>query len=194
MAWAPDYATALALREYVRIDDAADDDVLTRAIATASRAIDQATGRQFGLVDAPELRYYPAQWNPRLGRWVLDVDDLMTTVGLVVEQDGTAVAAADYELSPRNAPVAGRPYTQVRLRYAVRDLEVEVTARWGWTTVPPAVEQACLLQASRLVKRRDSPFGVAGSPEAGSEMRLLARVDPDVEVALRAYRRMWGAA
>ena len=50
-------------------------------------------------------------------------------------------------------------------------------------------QEATLLQASRLAARRDSPFGVAGSPDAGSEMRLLARVDPDVAVALEPYRR-----
>jgi hypothetical protein len=66
---------------------------------------------------------------------------------------------------------------------------VRVTALWGWSAVPPAIEQATLLQASRLLIRRDSPYGVAGSPEAGTEIRLLARLDPDVDVAVAPYRR-----
>jgi hypothetical protein len=60
---------------------------------------------------------------------------------------------------------------------------------------PPApVKLACMLQASRLVKRRDSPFGVAGSPEFGSELRLLSKLDPDVENLLRPYRIPWTVA
>jgi len=51
------------------------------------------------------------------------------------------------------------------------------------------VHEACLLQSSRIAARRDSPFGVAGSPETGSELRLLDRVDPDVAVTLSRYRR-----
>jgi hypothetical protein len=70
---------------------------------------------------------------------------------------------------------------------------VQVTATWGWTAVPATIKKATLLQASRFYKRRDAPFGVAGSPDMGSEMRLLAKVDPDVEVMLGDYRRKWGA-
>jgi hypothetical protein len=59
--------------------------------------------------------------------------------------------------------------------------------------VPSAVKQACLIQASRFFTRRYAPFGVAGSPESGSEMRLLAKVDPDVAVILGPYVTWWGA-
>ena len=70
---------------------------------------------------------------------------------------------------------------------------MKVTARWGWAAVPSTIKQATLLQASRLLARRDAPFGIAGSPDVGSEIRLLARVDPDVAVAVAPYRRWWGA-
>lgn len=52
--------------------------------------------------------------------------------------------------------------------------------------VPGPVELACLIQASRWFKRKDAPFGIAGSPELGSELRLLSKLDPDVEVLLDA--------
>jgi hypothetical protein len=60
--------------------------------------------------------------------------------------------------------------------------------------VPSAVKLATRLQASRFMARRDSPYGVAGSPDAGSEIRLLSRVDPDVAVALRGFSRPRRAA
>jgi hypothetical protein len=57
------------------------------------------------------------------------------------------------------------------------------------------VEQATLLQASRFHARRFSPYGVAGSPELGSELRLLAKLDADVELALsKAQLVRWWAA
>lgn len=59
--------------------------------------------------------------------------------------------------------------------------------RAGEGSTPSAIVNACLLQASRFWSRRSSPFGVAGSPEFGNELRLLNRLDPDVEVMLGPY-------
>lgn len=206
MAWAPNYAASEDLAAFVRIEDSADDVVLGLAIATASRTIDgpNGCGRQFGKLDAPAPRYYTAQWDRRRCVWYVRIEDLMTTTGLVVKYDSVedqtyASTITAYRLGPVNAAAEGRPWTELVIRSssavqptALED-GVEITALWGWTEVPPAIEQACLLQASRIVSRRDSPHGIAGSPEAGSEIRILARLDPDVAVAVRPYRRVWGA-
>lgn len=200
MAWAPDYADTTALRAFVRLTDDQDDDQVALAIATASRAIDRATHRQFGLVAAPEARYYTARYDAVHRRWCTEVDDLMDDTALAVAVDtagdGTyAGAVTAHALRPVNAAAKGRPWTSLLVRpgSAVQpstlDAGVQITARWGWSAVPAPITQACLLQASRLLARRDSPYGVAGSPEAGAEVRLLARVDPDVEVALADYVR-----
>lgn len=209
MAWAPAYASASELASLVRIGDTADDAQLALAIETASRAIDHATGRQFGQVAAPEVRYYTARWDRRAYRWTVEVDDLMTTTGLAMAVDildrGDYPYAVDVSYvreRPSNAVAKGMPWTELTIvptspvQFSeVRDA-IRVTARWGWTAVPVAVKEATLLQASRLLSRRDSPFGVAGSPDAGGEarpVRLLPRVDPDVAVAVARYRRWWGA-
>lgn len=203
MAWAPSYATTVELAAYVRVGDTADDVQLGLATAAASRAIDRTCRRQFGLAAAPADRFYTARLDAFLGRWVVDIDDLMTTTDLEIavdtEADGTyAGSLTDYSLTPRNAVADGEPWTRIvvgsssTITPTALDGGVRVTAQFGWPTVPDAVKQACLLQASRILARRDSPFGVAGSPENGSEIRLLARVDPDVEVALAGYkRRRW---
>lgn len=194
MAWEPDYITAAQLAAYQRIGDSVDDVELAVAATAASRAIDNHTNRQFGLVAAPEERRYTARYDYERCRWVLDIDDLMTTVGLVVTVSGTAVTA--YTLEPRNAAAEARPWTRLvfglgaeAVPTASDEYEVTGTARWGWTTVPVPVTQAARLQGSRFASRRDSPYGVAGSPEQGSELRLLARVDADVGVSLRSYVR-----
>lgn len=192
MPWAPDYTDTTTLAAHLRIPDQLDAVDLASSIAAASRAIDQACNRQFGQVDVVELRYYPARWDRVRSQYLVVLDDLPTITGLVVEQAGTAVTG--YELGPRNALVKGQVYTELWVDSLPDSTsDVEVTASWGWSAVPDAVVAACKMQASRLFARRDAPFGVAGSPDVGSEMRLLAKIDPDVEVTLRGFRRWWGA-
>lgn len=193
MSWAPDYTNVSDAKAFLRIGDTVDDVELAMFITTASRAIDDHTNRQFGLVSAPEERLYTARPDYERGLWVVDIDDLMTIVGMSVEVSGTA--STGYILEPVNALATARPWTRIAFGEdsAVTpvgdEYEVAITARWGWTTVPVAVEQATLLQASRFNARRDSPYGIAGSPDQGSELRLLARLDPDVAVSLRSLVR-----
>ena len=188
MAWAPDYVTSAELKAFLRIGDAADDVMVAAALTAASRAIDQHTNRQFGVVAAAEERFYTAEWDRRRCRWVIQIDDLMSTSNFdaqVQDADGTDLGQIDdYTLEPRNAAQVSKPWTHLVVKPTSAYLptgavdEVAITALWGWTAVPTAVKEATYLQASRFHARRDSPFGIAGSPEVGSELRLLARLDP----------------
>lgn len=197
MVWAPDYATTQELKDYLRIGDAVDDVQIALAITAASRAVDRHTNRQFGLVAAPEARKYTASWDRVLCRYVVPIDDLMTVAGLAVTAPAGAITV--YGPKPVNAAAEGRPWTRLvvdptsPVKPTTVEDDITVTAQYGWTTVPATVKQATLMQASRLFKRRDAPFGVAGSPDVGSELRLLAKVDPDVAVVLGPYIRWWGA-
>lgn len=203
MAWAPDYVTTADLAAYLRIEDAVDDAQLALAITAASRAVDRHTNRQFGSVTAQE-RFYTPRYDRRRCRWVIEFDDLMSEADTdyqLQDSDGDDVGAIDaYTLEPVNAAALGRPWERMVVKpestYTPTgiDHEAAFTAPWGWTAVPTAIEQATLLQASRLFTRRNAPFGIAGSPDSGSEMRLLARVDPDVAVTLGSYVRWWAAA
>lgn len=172
-----DYATIEDLREYLRIPDEADDVILGLAISTASREIARSINRDF----EPQLTEAEERSFESSGKRVV-IDDLFTDDDLVVE------GVTDYRLYPLRA----NPWTELVSDYSL-PMIVKVTAKFGWPEVPSAIQQATLLQASRIVARRDSPYGVAGSPDAGTELRLLARVDPDVEVAIGPYRRWWAA-
>lgn len=197
MPWAPDYVDAATLAAYVRVEDVEDEAEMSVAIAAASRAIDHYTHRQFGSEAAPVARYYTARWDAATSRWVVHVDDIPDADGVEVhvdtDGDGTfSTAITGFTLGPRNALPDGVPYTRISAHGLVPTLDsVRVTARFGWASVPKVVEQACLLQASRLLARRDAPFGVTGSPDAGGELRLLAKIDPDVAVLLRPVARRW---
>lgn len=206
MAWDLDYATLAELKHFVKIplDDTEDDVELALDLTAASRAVDRACLRQFGKSDVAEDRYFTAQWDRTLSAWVIRIDDVMTNAGLTVAYD----AAGDETYSsvitairmlPRNAAAKQRPWEEIQvLRSSAvtpggADGAVKVHGVFGWSAVPNTVKMATLLQANRFAVRRDSPFGVAGSPETGSELRLLAKVDPDVAVMLSGYRRKWGA-
>lgn len=197
--WEPDYATIEELREYARIndaDDTVDDTRMGRDITAASRAVDEHCGpsRQFGKTDEPETRLYTVTdrtWGSTYGpQSFVTVDDVTELAGLLVTVNGVAVVPVRW--LPLNAAQKRMPYTQVVLPgYLTSEPgAVAITLdSWGWTAVPATVKQATLLQALRLSKRPDSPFGVAGSPELGSELRLLSKVDADVAVMLKRYVR-----
>lgn len=196
MAWAPDYVTRAEIKAQLGIDtlDTADDALIDIMITTASRAIDTETNRQFGSTSGPEVRYYPAEWRDERGVWVAVIDDTFASSLTIANGDGDSIT--DYRLEPRNAAAIGRPYERLvvgRDSSVVpvwADYELTVTANpWGWTATPTAIKGATRLQVSRLFARRESPYGVAGSPDLGSEIRLLAKLDPDVAVAVAGYVR-----
>lgn len=192
--WEPDYITLVQGKKAVRVEDNVDDDEIAVYITSASRAIDDHCNRQFGAVDAPEQRAYTAWYDYENGRWVVDIDDLQDVTGLVVTIGGVTVTV--YTLAPVNAVLKGKAWTQLVIGTSAEAQpcgapgEVLATARWGWTLgVPVSVTNATRLQTSRFASRKDSPYGIAGSPQTGSELRLLSRVDPDVGVSLRGFRR-----
>lgn len=208
MAWAPDYATTAELKAHLRITDTADDTAVAAATAAASRAIDHECNRQFGAESPAVARTYT--YDPCLyidGCPAIAIDDLSSSTGLIValDEDDTAGYATtitigtDFTLWPYNASRDGKPWTHLltrgpsQYRFPRYPNSIRVTGLFGWLSVPPVVKTACLIQSARFFVRRDAAFGVAGSPEAGSELRLLDRLDPDVALLLTSVKRHWGA-
>jgi hypothetical protein len=193
MVWAPDDYVPIegddGLAAYVRTS--VDDPFLVSLQPAAARAVDDFCNRQFGQLAAPATFTYEARKAARLadGTWVLPVDDVQDITAATVTVDGVAVAAgaAGYRWWELNAVAKGYPYTA--LRFAERPYgDVELFAKFGWTAVPAAVPAAVRFQVNRWFVRRESPYGVAGSPEAGSEVRLGARLDPDTRTILAGGR------
>lgn len=190
MPWKPDYLSAADAAAFVRLPDGAmaDETELALWCTAASRAIDNRCRRQFGQLAAPAARTYrgPAVYDVVSGLWLLDVDDVQDVTGLTI--GGVPYADTGAVLMPENAPADGVPWE--RLGFPVQPATpVVVVARWGWAEVPAQVIGATKLQVSRWASRRDSPYGVAGSPDNGGELRLLARLDPDVKVAIAGLAR-----
>lgn len=194
MAWKPIYASLTEMRDWLRLRDESDtdDDALLRLkLSAASRAVDASCRRQFGKVATAVTRSYELRWSRTRQAYVAEIDDVMDTTGLTVEVDDTAVASTDYALRPRNAIADGEPYTWIEVDVTVTgDGVLDMLALWGWNAPwPDVIKEATMLQASRLNIRRDSPYGIAGGAEGGGELRLLARLDPDVAPLVVDYIR-----
>lgn len=198
------YATLAELRDWVGIPaaDTADDTKLTLALDAATAAIDAFCDRTFAADGSVTVRYY----SPTTGGH-LDVDPISTLTGLVVATDDngdgtyetTWTIGTDFRAEPVNAAAAGDPWTRLtslgtrwfpQLPYRP---SVSVTAKFGWPggVAPAPVKQAALIQAAFLWGRKDSRFGVAGSPDLGNELRVESALDRTAQALLRQYRRNW---
>ena len=193
------YCTLSDLKTSLAIEDIQDDTALEAAILTASRMIDDYTGRFFyrdGTTAAPVTRYYtPDSW------YITNLDDFVSLNQIALDDDfdqtyTTILATSDYLIDPVNNARRGWPYNRITAidRYIfpyAYPQSVRVQAVWGWPSVPAEISMATKLQASRLFIRRQSPFGIAGTPEIGT-VRLTSRLDPDVEALIRPFRKMSG--
>lgn len=195
----PLYATVDDLREQVGDDiDALPDALLVRALKVTCRAINEFCGRRFWLDPEPVTRLYKPE-DPDLA-WI---DDIGTTDGLVIKTDtsgdgsfATTWSASDYELQPRNADADGPSYAWWRIAGLERTFPVggrrptlQVAGRGGWSLCPDEVEQATLLRAAAIFKRRESIDGVRGFGEFGV-VRISTRRDPDVADLLNNFIKM----
>jgi len=186
-----DYITIDELKAMLRIDDYVDDELLSAHITAASRTIDDICHRKFSLDSAATARIYSPD-----SALVVRVDDIGTATDLAVKIDndltGTfELTVTDYSTDPENALAKGMPITKLVAysTYWPMDIRptVQVTARWGYPTVPEPVRGATAILAGRLWKRADSLLGVAGFSDLGAIM--LRAVDPDVQRMLQPYVR-----
>jgi len=183
--------------------DLVDQDVIESAIEAASRQIDNhcGNGRKFWQDATVVARsYYPSNST------MLFVDDISTLTGLVVKVDTsdngtfdtTLTINTDFLVQPINAAAEypAQAWTSIRLldgalsgwpRPANRPT-VQVTAKFGWPSVPDAVERACVFQAKNVYKAPDQMFGSFQLAEEGSPMRIPT-MDPLARGLLETFIR-----
>ena len=197
MAITNGYATLVQVKAALRISDSVDDTLLEMAVESASRAIDGHAGRYF-YSSGTATRYYASE-----NDFITQIDDVSSTA-LTLQTSSAADGifnitwdAGDYQLEPLNGNVDGLavPYTRIRavnnylFPAATEEAVVKLTAVFGWASVPIAITQACIIQASRIFKRLDSPLGVAGFGDLGA-ISVTRDIDPDVAQLVAPYRRM----
>jgi len=200
------YCDSATIKAYLGISVSTYDTQLDEAVNAASRSIDNYCQRRFWLDGTTAARTFVPQ---TLNQIKFD-DDIGDSASVIVKTDAsgdgtfeTTWVASDYQLLPVNAAFAfpeAEPWTGMRAvgtktfpwlvnTWLTRLDRVQVTAKWGWPAVPDAVAQACLIKASRLFHRKDSPQGIAGFGDFGP-VRLSRSEDADVVSLLGPYRKM----
>jgi hypothetical protein len=194
MALTNGYTTGSAVKTALGIIDATSDSELELVIESVSRLIDDYTGRFFYQVAASTAYYTADEYLTQ------PIDDFVSVGTVATDGDANGTystvwsANTDYAVAPFNAAATGRPYTEIVAlteganTFPIGTIKgVKIVGTRGWPSIPKPVEMSCIIQSGRIFNRRNTPFGIAGAPEVG-QMRLLARLDPDVEQMLRAYR------
>lgn len=160
------------------------DAALERAIGAASRAIDGLTGMTF--FSATATRHFTAD-DP----YLLRIDDCLAITTLKTDDNGdrtyaTTWAVTDFDSEPYNA----LPITRLRVApggahsFPLTRRGVELAGSWGTAAAAPDnISEACVLVAVKIYKRKDSPFGIFGSPELGVLITEMKR-DPEVMILL----------
>lgn len=171
-------------------------ELLERAINATSRAVDLFCGRTFWTGTATTRTYRPEDSDLA---WIRDIN---SRADIVIKTDSngdgtyaTTWAASDYELGPDpDADVDDGAYAWWRIHAVGRYLfptagqyrPLQVTAPPGWSQIPYEVEQATIIRAAAIFKRRESINGVAGFGDFGP-VRISTRRDPDVAALLDNY-------
>ena len=198
------YATRNQVKAALRIGtaDTIDDDLIDNCVGAASRLIDGYCNRRFWQTGTAEARVYQAE-----DSFYCSIDDIAgtaLTLKTSTQADGTfdlTWSRSDYQLEPLNGNLDGLTWSYDKIRavgdylfptvnanYGEQAL-VQVTAIFGWPSVPEPVTQATIIQASRIFKRYDSPLGVVGFGDLG-QIRVSRYLDPDMAQLVEPYRRM----
>lgn len=190
-----DYITTANFRAAIKDDSTLDPDLIAQSITSASRRVDQLTGRQFDKASSATARLFDAETE-----MICRVDDIADTTGLLVEVDwGTEGLYAtpwtlntDFILTPENQRNKGLPWPYTTIQATThkvfpppfRRKRVRVTAKWGWPSIPDLVITATTLIAVGFYKRPEAPFGIAGISDFGA---VRVREDPAILELLYDY-------
>ena len=189
------YCTLAQIKAALRIptSDTVDDALLNMAVEAASRMIDSECDRNFFSVSATR-DFIPSD------QVTVDTDDLTAITSVKLDDTGDrtfliTLQTSDYQTEPLNQRVSGNAFPIYRLRmigdYLLpiwgKQATVRIAGTYGFTPVPKQIEQACVIQSSRIYKRLDSPLGFAGFSDMG--VARVGRVDPDVAMLIRPFKK-----
>ncbi len=195
MAITNGYCTLNEVKAALRLSDSIDDTLIENSVEGASRRIDGYCGRFFYKTAATAVNLFAKD------SYRLPVNDISSTTGLIVKLDSdgngtfeqTLTLNTDYIVEPTDYAILGRPIRLINMiggaTFPMTSVPaiplVQVTAQWGWNTVPDDVREACVLLSIRQFARYNAALGVM----AFADMAITVRaVDPDVRDLLLPYK------
>lgn len=202
------YVSEADLKDYLRADHenvSRDDVVFGAKLEAACREIDRRCGRAFWCeqetADSVEARtFFADSWH------TARVDDFWTTTGLIVKTDDdddgvyetTWTIDTDFVVEPVGGRVdglAGFPYWRIvsvgskSFPTAGRRRRLQVTARWGWESVPPAISEATKIAVAASLKVRGAEHGLASFQDFGG-VRIPVDMLRLIEAQLTPFKRV----
>jgi len=199
MAIVNGYCSLADIKRYMNIDTLLTDyDAdLERAVESASREVENRTGRFF-YATSGAIRYYTPEY-PRM----LIVDDFtaITQVASDIDLDGTyseVWASTDFYATPMGF-ASGKPATAVHLSslttkaFPKMPNYIRVTGTAGYCAiadVPEPIVEATILLAARTYQRRNAIYGRTGYTPFGTETTMPIKDDPDIHSKLAQYIRV----
>ena len=177
--------------------DTKDDAAIEAVIEAVSRSFDEICWQRFYTTSSDETRYYTA-----VRRYELFLPDRIVSINtLKTDEDGDRTyevtwTNTDYDKMPYNATLDGEPYRWLETTpngdysFPVGIAKgVEISGKFGWSSAPPGIVEACLLASHRLMARRNSPYGVSGAAAVGNLTLTVEKMksDPDIMELLTPY-------
>lgn len=194
MAITNGYCTLVEVKAVLRLTDSTDDTLLENVIEGASRRVDGFCNRWFYKTSSTAFSVYP------LNFYNVSVSDMAnTTVTVKTDDNGdgtfetTWTQNTDYALTPYKSILNTRPYTRIvaigsksfPLSVINQSPFVQVTAFWGWDSIPDDVREATILLSIRGFARYNAALGIVGFQDMALQVRA---VDPDVRDLLNPYK------
>jgi len=196
MAITNGYGTLDNYKDRYEIEDTVDDNEIESIITAVSRAIDDICWTRFYTTASDETRYFTASHGDYLNPGL----PIVSITTLKTDRDGdrtyeTTWTTGDYDLMPFNASLDGHPYEWIQVTpngsYSFPKIAkgIEIAGKFGWSTTPSAVTEACYMGAHRLMKRQQTPLGVSAAAALGQLQVLVQqlRADPDFMMMLSPY-------
>ena len=160
---------------------------LTRCAQVADACVRRITGRTFTRQDNLTRLFSLPQGARRVA-----VGDLRTVASLETRgAPGRPYEAVEDTLWRLDRTRQDWPYQAVlrtdgRLFPAGVDA-LKITGNWGWSTIPPSIEQAALMIASNYLARAQNPKLLATSAQ-GTDFELADLMDRDIASLLDDYK------
>jgi|JI10StandDraft_1071094.scaffolds.fasta_scaffold62044_6 hypothetical protein len=189
--------TVKRLKEFTKSNTTYDEWLYDEAIPAGQSYLRGATARDWTEVTAATSAS-ARSFRPEQGCEVLGIDDA-ASITSVVENGVTLTEGTDYVAGPANNLVDGewRPTTHL-IRYGQAwysdgpKLTVVVTAKWGWSTMPPEWTMAQYVAAKAYLEARDVSFGLIALEGGGATGQRDVKAVRDF---INKYRKLaaWGA-
>ena len=192
------YATPSQYRSVVGKTDTAQDGDIQTDLTAISRFLEGKMGRFFTKDDSAVERVYVPHDNVT-AIWVDDLAETPTAVKLDTGGDGqfaTTLESTDFELLPLNADKGPepRPFMQIGMTpwgnygYFQKKVRVQVTAKFGWPSVPDAIQRATIQLTAIL--RLETPRATRRIAELGDVMEASPDAMSIIKQLTDRYKRV----